>query len=311
MKKVIYLLAVVLFANACKNAPELLTSVSGKYQFEMLRDSIGDPIKPDEIVIIHLIGTDNNDSVWFDNEPMVIKKDTAAWNKGLQGIFEIFNDVSTGDSLRVTVPSSLFFEESVGAPAPPEAANVENFTFNIGILAVVDYEGYLEYMEKMTEDRLKEEMGNEYVSPEEQLSVDEKLIQDYMAENGIEAEKTEEGIYMAITTPGEGETANAGQTISANYTGYLLNKAIFDTSVREVAEENDMLNPQRTYGPFSFAVGQGQVIQGWDIAFQKLNKGAKATIIVPSHLAYGRNRMGQMIPPNSVLVFDVELLEIQ
>ncbi|MDH5380837.1 MAG: FKBP-type peptidyl-prolyl cis-trans isomerase [Cyclobacteriaceae bacterium] len=311
MKKILYPILLVFALAACKSGPEFQKSKSGKYEFTYIKDSIGDAAKPDEILIIHLIGKDSNDSVWFDNKPMVVKKDTAAWGRGEQGFFEIFDGVSAGDSLQLTVETKLFFEESVGMPAPPEADSIPSFTFNIGVLAVVDYEGYIQYMEKMTEDKLKEEMGADYVTPEEQGAMDEKLITQYIEENGIEANRTEEGVYVAITTPGEGENATSGQTITANYTGYLLNKMYFDTSIEAVAKENELFTPGRPYEPLSFVIDEGRVIQGWHLAFKEINKGAKATIFIPSSFGYGRNRAGDMIPPNSVLIFDVEVIDIQ
>lgn len=109
--------------------------------------------------------------------------------------------------------------------------------------------------------------------------------------------KTESGLQLKITNPGQGEFPKPGDNVTAHYTGKLLDGTIFDSSIQRGT-------------PFSFEVGTGQVIKGWDEGFQLLKKGAKATFIIPANLAYGERAMGS-IPPNSVLIFDVELLDIK
>lgn len=109
--------------------------------------------------------------------------------------------------------------------------------------------------------------------------------------------KTESGLQLKIFNPGQGEFPAPGDMVTAHYTGKLLDGTIFDSSVQRGT-------------PFSFEVGTGQVIKGWDEGFQLLKKGGKATFIIPANLAYGDRAMGS-IPPNSVLIFDVELLDIK
>jgi peptidylprolyl isomerase len=109
--------------------------------------------------------------------------------------------------------------------------------------------------------------------------------------------KTESGLQLKIFNPGQGNFPAPGDMVTAHYTGKLLDGTIFDSSVQRGT-------------PFDFEVGTGQVIKGWDEGFQLLKKGAKATFIIPADLAYGDRSMGS-IPPNSVLIFDVELIDIK
>ena len=90
----------------------------------------------------------------------------------------------------------------------------------------------------------------------------------------------------------------------------MLNGEYFDSSVEEVAKEKGLYTEGRPYGPYETAIGQGTVIRGWDIGFQLMNQGSKATLYVPSTLAYGSRSRSAQIGPNSILVFDVELVEI-
>ena len=101
---------------------------------------------------------------------------------------------------------------------------------------------------------------------------------------------------------GEGREAEKGLTVTVHYTGWLYEKgektSKFDSSVdrRE---------------PFSFVLGVGQVIKGWDQGVSGIQVGGSRTIIIPSDMGYGSRGAGNVIPPNSDLIFDVELIEIQ
>ncbi len=145
----------------------------------------------------------------------------------------------------------------------------------------------------------------------EELANKGKELSDFIAANYPNAEKTASGLYYVISKEGNGPNAKAGQTIKADYTGKLLNGTVFDSSVESVAKETGTYNPQRPYDQkFEFPLGAGKVIPGWDEGFQLMNKGAKATLIIPAELAYGSRGIGP-IPPNSSLVFDVELIDIK
>ncbi len=107
---------------------------------------------------------------------------------------------------------------------------------------------------------------------------------------------TPSGLKYIITRKGNGKKAATGDKIRAHYAGFLTNGTKFDASY----DRNE---------PFSFDVGMGQVIAGWDEGFQILEEGGAATLIIPPSLGYGGEDMGT-IPPNSTLVFNVELLDI-
>jgi len=135
----------------------------------------------------------------------------------------------------------------------------------------------------------------QFLPYEEQLAVDAKIIEDYLTENGLTAETTVEGLRYEITKTGNGSFPAAGNTVVVNYTGKLLNGTVFDSN---------------SSGDFSFQLGQGRVIQGWDIGIALLSKGGKATLYIPSGLAYGTRGSGSTIGSNEVLIFDVELVDI-
>jgi FKBP-type peptidyl-prolyl cis-trans isomerase len=98
--------------------------------------------------------------------------------------------------------------------------------------------------------------------------------------------------------------------VKVHYTGKLLNGKVFDTSVIDVAKANNVFTEGRDYEPISFPLGAGQVIQGWDEGLTYINEGAKAILLIPSYLAYGERGAGGEIPPNSPLIFEVEMVKV-
>ncbi len=119
----------------------------------------------------------------------------------------------------------------------------------------------------------------------------------------LEQNKTKSGVYelpsgiqYEILLKGEGDVPKLGQTVKAHYTGTLLDGTKFDSSLDRGE-------------PFSFTVGQG-VIKGWSEIVQHMNVGSKYKVYIPSHLAYGP-RGNQGIAPNSTLIFEIELIEIE
>jgi len=112
------------------------------------------------------------------------------------------------------------------------------------------------------------------------------------------AEKmTDTGLKYEDLTEGQGEAATAGQRVKVHYTGWLSDGTKFDSSL----DRND---------PFSFPLGAGHVIRGWDEGVQGMKVGGKRRLTIPSQLGYGAAGAGGVIPPNATLVFEVELLEI-
>ena len=109
--------------------------------------------------------------------------------------------------------------------------------------------------------------------------------------------KTDSGLEYVITEKGNGELATAGSRIKVHYTGSLEDGTKFDSSLDRGE-------------PFTFELGAGMVIKGWDEGFTLLHVGDKAILKIPPHLGYGERGAGSSIPPNATIIFEVELLEI-
>jgi peptidylprolyl isomerase len=108
---------------------------------------------------------------------------------------------------------------------------------------------------------------------------------------------TASGLKYVDLVVGKGPTPKQGDTVVVNYTGRFTNGKVFDTSVGKK--------------PFEFSLGRGQVIKGWDEGVSTMHVGGKRKLTIPPDLAYGSQGYPGVIPPDSTLVFQVELLKIK
>lgn len=110
-------------------------------------------------------------------------------------------------------------------------------------------------------------------------------------------EETNSGLRYKFIQKGSGEKAEAGRTVSVHYEGSLTSGKVFDSSYKRNQ-------------PIDFQLGVGQVIKGWDEGISLLKVGDKARFVIPSDLGYGSAGAGSDIPPNAILIFDVELMKV-
>jgi len=122
-------------------------------------------------------------------------------------------------------------------------------------------------------------------------------LEDYIEENNITVQPTESGLYYIETKAGTGELAKSGDEVSVHYNGTYIDGEKFDSSYDRGE-------------PYTFILGRGNVILGWDEGIALMKKGGKAKLIIPSSLAYGA-RGKSTIPGYSTLLFDVELVDIK
>jgi FKBP-type peptidyl-prolyl cis-trans isomerase FkpA len=130
-----------------------------------------------------------------------------------------------------------------------------------------------------------------------------KKLQEYFTKNNLKPNKTASGLYYIIKKEGSGDPITAGQKVTMNYIGKLLDGTSFDANMDSTCN----LLPGKQ--PFSFTPGSHQVIAGWDEGVTLLKKGATATFFIPSNLGYG-SQGNHGIPPYASLVFDVNVADV-
>ena len=277
----------VAVAAACGKNRVQVTDNGLKYQIHEQSDGTRKG-KVGDIMTLHLTLMNNKDSVLRDTH-----KEGAPFQMLLQvppfkGSYEEgLTMLSKGDSATFYVSADSLFTRAM-QPLPPGVKKGTDIGIAVKVLNI------------QSEEEYKKAQAADF---EKQKGIDAKVIENYVAKNGLagKTQKTESGVYYVITQPSSGPTPNRGDVVTVHYTGKLLNGKVFDSS---------RTNPQAGGKPAQFQIGVGMVIPGWEEGVSKLHKGEKATLIIPSTLAYGP-RGNQSIPANSVLLFDIELMDIQ
>ncbi len=289
-------IALLPFLAACEgSSEEAYTTTESGLKFKFINET--DNPKPDsgQILLMNMEYR-TEDSLLFpppgQEGPVPVP---LAGGPAASKVYEAFGMMKEGDSIQFEVSPEELFTNTFNAPVPPFVDSTDMITFQIGVQEVMSEEDFRAYQMEMMQKQQEEMMA----MMSEQLEADSATITQYMEENNIEAETTESGLRYQITEQGSGVQPAPGDSVFVQYRGTLLDGTQFDSSY----DRND--------GPFGFVLGQGQVIQGWDEGIGLLNKGGKGTLYVPSPLAYGPQRRSEVIAENSILVFEVELVDVK
>jgi len=281
--------ATILTLNSCSDGYK---KTPGGLEYKIVKDEKGATANVGDYVELNMVARYKEgkmDTVLFDSwemnnhTPMQFAVPAPAF-KG--DISEGFVKLSAGDSAIIKVPvDSLSKQAGVRLPA---------FMKN---------GGKVWYYVKMIKVMNKEEMQKKQEAhTSEQNMKDDQTLQQYFTENKITPSKTTSGLYYVISKKGTGENAKPGQKVTVNYTGKTLDGKSFDSNV------------DAAFGhvqPFSFVLGRGEVIPGWDEGVALLNKGSKAMLYIPSGLAYGEHSPSAGIPADAILMFDIEVVKIE
>ena len=213
------------------------------------------------------------------------------------GLEEALGLLLPGDSAVFRFPADTVFAKTFRQPVPPFIKRGGN------TLTVLASARELLTMEQMMarQKQLQAEMEKKAAQLSAgQLVKDNALILAYLKKNHATAKKTAGGTYYIIKKAGTGLPPKKGQTVRVLYRGTVLSTGKeFDSTAK------------RNNDPFSFTLGVRQVIPVWDQGIAMLTKGSKAVLLIPSPLAYGARGAGADIPPNTVLRFEVELVDFK
>jgi FKBP-type peptidyl-prolyl cis-trans isomerase len=207
-------------------------------------------------------------------------------------LMEALMMIGAGDSVTFAFNLETLRQHNPGMPEDP------NNKFLFYTIKVEGVYSEAEFEIKMEEDRIRGE-----VEEAERLAA-------YISEQGITVKPNADGVFVIVKTRGTGAVASRGKSIEINYIGRLLDGTVFDTSLEDVARESGLWTPEGRFEPLPFQVGVGQLIIGMDNALVDMRVGTKATLIIPSNVAYGARAQGS-IPAFSTLVFDVEIVSVK
>ena len=287
----------IAFAGAFAQSPQKTLSSGIKYQL-LKHNNIARKCKPGEFLTFHFKMTTPDGKVltnsFTQGAPVENLPVKTPQFKG--DITEAFALLAEGDSVLIDSPVDTVAKYSK-RPMPPFAKPGS----------------YISYVIKVLKIRSQTEMLADQQRKTATIRAREKIVMDkYLVDNKItSARVTSSGLHYIIHEEGKGVLPKTGETVKVHYTGKLTNGKVFDTSVEEQAKIHGKYSPGRQYKPFEFPLGKGRVIKGWDEGLALLKVGSKATLLVPSYLGYGARGAGGDIPPNAVLIFDVELVGIK
>ncbi|OON66821.1 FKBP-type peptidyl-prolyl cis-trans isomerase [Hymenobacter sp. CRA2] len=298
--------------NACNQANANFAKTKSGIEYKIFdKSGKAKDIKPEtaaadykknvgQIIALHVEYHTAKDSVLFQSRkqqmgfPVRVPLQEVTRKGGLE---EAISLLQPGDSGVFRFNADSLSLKTTGQPAPPQIKKHGNtMTLFVKVAAIQNQADAMAAQQKAMQEMQAKMQQHEAA----QKPLDEKTIQEYVQKNNLPAKKTASGVYYVITQPGSGATPKQGESVSVNYRGTLLSGKEFDSSAKG--------NGGR---PIEFPLGVGAVIPGWDEGIALLNKGSKATLIIPSALAYGQRGAGADIPADAVLRFDVELVDIK
>jgi FKBP-type peptidyl-prolyl cis-trans isomerase FkpA len=302
-KNLMIIAAAALGLASCKGG---FKQADGGLLYNIRTDKSGPTIKPGDFVSLNLVLKTEGDSVLGSTyelgrpAPQIMEKSP---RKG--DVTSAFLFLSEGDSATVKLAIDSMFKK--GAPRPPGIKG-KYLVYEIKVEKVIA-------RGNQTEPVFNAHITDYFKAQAELVKKQEPAkIKKYVEDKKLKTTTTASGLQYEITKPGAGVNAVVGDTVLVNYVGRLLNGKLFDTSIKEIAlKESKQFDPRRTYEPIKLvvgAVGPGGVIKGWDEGLQLLNKGAKATLVIPSALGWGEQGAPPMIGPFAPVAFDVEIVNI-
>lgn len=162
---------------------------------------------------------------------------------------------------------------------------------------------------KMRQEQ-EEKMKQQKILSDSLSALEPATIQNAIKEYGFD-NKLINGVYFKKTLANKNnQKPMEGDKVKVHYIGKFTNGKLFDTSVESAAKEANTFQQGRPYEPLEFTIGKHMMIQGFEEAVKMMNKGEKATVLIPSNLAYGTQGRGEILPATP-LIFELELVEIE
>jgi FKBP-type peptidyl-prolyl cis-trans isomerase FkpA len=219
-------------------------------------------------------------------------------------ILEAIVLMTPGDSIMCLGDAEVLFKNSK-TKMPDFVKPGDKMQYFIRLVSIKSKEQVQKEQQAAFEKAYKLQQAKQKAAEAKQIAKDDKILKAYFVKKGITPKKTASGLYYTIKEEGAGIVPVANDTLIVNYTGTLLDGTKFDSN-------EDTAFKHAT--PYNFVLGRKAVINGWEEGFALLKTGSTATFYIPSTLAYGaQTRPGSPanpkgIPANSVLIFDVKLL---
>ncbi|MDD3860420.1 MAG: FKBP-type peptidyl-prolyl cis-trans isomerase [Bacteroidales bacterium] len=284
MNKIILSLIIIFLFAACKNDKMKFEKHSSGLEYKIIEKGTSNiNVKQDDVLELVLSYQTEDGKVLFNSttsERKYMRKVSKPAHSG--GSFEDgLMLLSVGDSATFRIHGDSFLRYSMLYSKIPKEISLDDYIIvNIRVLDIVEREEFDEIL------------SDRYHESEE---VEMEILANYLKNANIMTKPTESGLYYIETQKGTGVQAEPGKRVSVHYTLTLIDGQFIETSLDKE--------------PFSFTLGQNKVIPAWEEGICYMKEGGKATIISPSKLAYGNQKIENILP-YSTLVFEVELIKV-
>jgi len=307
MRKFSSIFLVIALATIVTSCQQSFKKGDKGIEYKIIKDGSGDPIKIGSYLRMHisqLINSGKKDSLLNDTRkngmPIIESFDSTAIPPEY---ISILSQMRKGDSLIMRLLADSMFAQNPGS-MPPFIKKGDYFITTVRILDV--YKGQAEMEKARMDDYMKKEKADS-IENIQILKKQDATLNAYFKKNNIaNLQKTASGVYVQILQAGNGPIIDTSVVVKTNYTGRTIEGKMFDSNT----------DPSKGHvEPFSVnltddvELGAG-VIKGWTDGLKMLNKGAKAKFFIPSPLAYGKQKVGNDIPENAILIFDIEVIDV-
>ncbi len=290
---IMFSLAMVIYA--CRDNG--FTRTSSGLRYKIVRNGNGPTFKKGDYVVFNMEYYDDNDSLLYSslvrNLPVTMLFNDSLWNSSGQA-YEGLGKMKVGDSAIFKVKCNDLYLKSFHIPVPSHLDPDETITFRVGASGVMNENEFKDYQNDLAKKRVKERVERD----RKQLIEDQAMIDEYLEKKNIIPMETESGLRYLVEKPGKGPKPLKGDTVVINFTASLLDGTEFASS-RKMGK------------PLKFPLGFGFEIKGLEEGIAMMSKGGKYKFFIPSALAFGDRSAGPIVGPNSILVYDTELVDFK
>ncbi len=284
MQRTFYLslVALALLFSSCEPDIVYKTDKSGLRYAYLIENPDGTLAAKGDILTLRLKYYNSKDSLLFNSDEINTMYRMQFQEPSHSGgcLEDAYALLHLGDSMQFLIKAYDFYEHTRKMPVPAGIDPTEDLRFEIKLYGIQSYG-----------DIVKERKAALTSS----VQLEEERLDDYLLKTNTKTDPSLSGMYYIELEPGKGSAVKSGEKLSIHYVGKLIDQSIFDNSYKR----NE---------PLDFTLGNGDLIPGMEEGISKMHKGGKARFIIPSHLAYDSIGYGQLIPPYSTLIFEVELL---
>lgn len=218
-------------------------------------------------------------------------------------LYEALKMMKTGDSATFILHSADLFLAFFRMQDIPEY-----IADSADVYADIRIQTLLPHKEVKIRDSILAEQKR--VEMEEARKAEPGRIAAFMKENSLQAAPRPSGLIYIETRAGKGKPIVKGHTVTLHYTARLTDGKIIETSLKEEAIKSGIFDTLFDYTPFTFVMGDGATVEGWEEGVSCMRRGGKAILIVPASLAYGEEGLEDLIPPWSPVIYEIEILDV-